>query len=85
MRTPLALAALALVCACSHKTDTVGAPSFGDSVEAMHDAQTVPGLVSPEPPAGAGAQGALAQERYNSGQIRPLLPAATSSANPTGN
>lgn len=85
MRTLLALTALALAGACSHKIDTVGAPDFGASVEAMHRAQAVPGQVSDEPPEGSGAQGALAQERYETGQTRPLLPTSTSSANPPAN
>lgn len=83
MRTLIALSALVLVCACAHrKTDTAGAPSFGASVQTLQT-QVVPGSVSAEPPEGSGAQGALAQERYQTGNTRPLLPTTTSSANPT--
>jgi hypothetical protein len=49
----------------------------------LQDAQAAPGAVSDEPPEGSGAQGALAQQRYQTGNTRPLLPATTSSANPT--
>jgi hypothetical protein len=85
MRTLLALSALTLLCACAHKIDTVDAPTYGASVQLMHDAQTEPGPVSEQPPEGSGAQAALAQERYQTGQTRPLLPTTTSSANPTTN
>jgi hypothetical protein len=78
MKTLIALSALALLCACSHRADT-----FGASVQTLQDKQAVPGPVSEEPPEGSGAQGALAQERYQNGQTRPLLPTATSSANPS--
>jgi hypothetical protein len=85
MRTLLALSALTLLCACSHAVDTASAPSFGVSTQMLHNAQTVLGPVSEEPPEGSGAQGALAQDRYQTGQTRPLLPTTTSSANPTTN
>ncbi|MGD9966259.1 MAG: hypothetical protein AB7T59_07045 [Hyphomonadaceae bacterium] len=85
MRTLLAFSALALASACTHPVDTAGAPSFGAAVEAMQEAQTAPGVVSAAPPEGSGAQGELAQERYRNGQTRPLMPATTSSANPTTN
>lgn len=85
MRILLALSALALASACTHAVDTAGAPSFGASVATLQAAQAVPGAVSEEPPEGSGAVGALAQERYQNGQTRPLLPTTTSSANPTSN
>jgi len=84
MRTLIALSALALVGACAHrKTDTAGAPSFGVSVQTLQSEQAMPGAVSEQPPEGSGAQGALAQERYQTGNTRPLLPSTTSSANPS--
>lgn len=83
MRTLLALSALVLASACLHPVDTASAPSFGASVDAMHRNQTTPGPVSDEPPEGSGAVGALAQERYRTGQTRPLMPTTTSSANPS--
>lgn len=87
MRILLALSALAFTCACvsSDKVDTAGAPSFGASLETMQNVQAVPGAVSEEPPEGSGAVGALAQERYKTGQTRPLLPTTTSTANPSSN
>ena len=85
MRILLALSALAIASACSHSVDTAGAPSFGVSVATLQTEQTVPGTVSNEPPEGSGAVGALAQERYQSGQTRALLPTTTSSANPSSN
>lgn len=82
MRFLVAFSALALVSACAHdKTDTAGAPSFGVSAQRLQDAQAAPGAVSEAPPEGSGAQGALAQQRYQTGATRPLLPATTSAAN----
>lgn len=83
MRILLALSALAFASACSHAVDTAGAPSFGVSVATLQTKQAAPGPVSDEPPEGSGAVGALAQERYQSGQTRALIPTTTSSANPT--
>ncbi len=85
MKTALAFSALLLVYGCSHKVDTVGAPTFGASVETLHNAQALPETVSETEPEGSGAQGALAQKRYETGQTRPLLPTNTSSANPSTN
>lgn len=85
MRTLLALSTLALLGACAGKVDTAGAPSFGASVELMHERQAMPGHVSDDPPEGSSAVGALAQERYQDGRTRPLLPTTTSSANPSSN
>lgn len=85
MRTLLALSALTLTSACLHPVDTAGAPSFGASVQAMHGNQATPGAGSTEAPEGSGAVGALAQERYRTGQTRPLMPTTTSSANPSSN
>jgi hypothetical protein len=85
MRFLLALSGLAFASACTHAVDTAGAPSFGVSVATMQAEQAVPGSVSDEPPEGSGAVGALAQQRYQSGQTRALLPATTSSANPSSN
>ena len=85
MRTLLAFSALVLASACSHPVDTAGAPSFGASVQAMHSSQTTPEAASDEAPEGSGAVGALAQERYRTGQTRPLMPTTTSSANPSSN
>jgi hypothetical protein len=85
MRILLAVSALALAGACTHPVDTAGAPSFGVSVQTNEQAQTTAGPISEEPPEGSGAQGALAQERYQNGLTRPLMPTGTSSANPSSN
>lgn len=85
MRTLLAFAALTLLSACAHKTDSSGAPSFGASLQTMQEAQATPDAETEAPPEGSGAQGALAQERYRTGTTRPLLPSTTSAANPGSN
>ncbi len=76
-----AAAALTLLAACANPNRP--APGFGDSVAAMHRAQTVPSDVTLEPPEGSGAAGALAQTRYQTGSTKPLLSSATSAANPS--
>jgi hypothetical protein len=82
-RVIISLAAVAIVAACAHPADTAGAPSFGASVEAMHEAQRVSDTAEPGAPDGSGAVGALAQTRYKTGQTRPLVPASTSALNPS--
>lgn len=84
MRTHLIAAAglAALAAACSTTPDTAGNPSFGESVRAMHDAQALTTETSAEAPEGSGAQGALAQTRYKTGDTRPLPAASVSSLNP---
>jgi hypothetical protein len=82
MRILFALAAAAALTACTHPVDTADAPSFGASVAAMHEAQTVNTTVTPGAPESSAAVGALAQERYHSGATRPLAPSSTSLANP---
>lgn len=72
----------ALAAACTTTPDTAGAPSFGESVRAMHEAQAIPTEASAEAPEGSGAQGALAQTRYKTGNTRPLPAASVSSMNP---
>jgi hypothetical protein len=80
-RLIITLAAVAIVAACAHPADTAGAPSFGASVETMHQAQRVSDTAETGAPAGSGAVGALAQTRYKTGQTRPLAPASTSTVN----
>ena len=82
-RLIITLAALATLAACTTPADTAGAPTFGASVAAMHEAQAVPSSATPGAPEGSGAVGSLAQQRYKDGQTRPLQPASTSLSNPT--
>jgi len=72
-----AAGALTLLAGCTHPAHM--APSFGDSVEAMHRAQTIEAAPTQEPPTGSGATGASAQSRYQSGTTKPLMSSATSS------
>ncbi|MGH6950666.1 MAG: hypothetical protein ACREH4_07325 [Vitreimonas sp.] len=88
MKTLLALSALGLVAllgACEHSVDTAGVPSFGASVEAMHNAQTIPGETTEAPPEGSGAAGVLAQSRYQNGRTRALTPSPISSSTTSSN
>ena len=78
-----AAAACAALASCMHPVDSTSIASFGQSVAAMHDAQAMPSTPSDEPPESSGAVGAGAVERYSTGDTRPLLPTATSSANPS--
>jgi hypothetical protein len=82
MRTLLSLAAAAALTACSHPVDTADAPSFGESIAAMHEAQTVPAVSTSDAPEGSAAVGAQAQERYRRGATRPLASSSTSLVNP---
>jgi len=82
-RAIITLAAVAVVAACAHPVDSAGARSFGASVEAMHEAQRIADTAQPGAPVGSGAVGALAQTRYKGGQTRPLVPASTSTLNPS--
>lgn len=84
MRSLLALSAAMLIASCA-SVDRSQAPSFGRSVEAMDAAQVSDAPVADEAPEGSGATGAAAQRRYQSGQTRALLPATTSTANPSSN
>lgn len=80
MRTVLTLAAaaaLSLVAGCTHPGQM--ADGFGDSVAAMHRAQTIEAAPTQEPPEGGGASGALAQSRYQTGTTKPLMSSSTSS------
>ena len=84
MRTILFSSALLLAAAasgCASSVDTAGAPTFGLAVQQMHDAQTDPVAATDQPPEGSGAVGALAQQRYKAGQVRPLAPPSTSTTN----
>lgn len=86
MRTLLLSAAATLALgasACTHPADSAGAPGFGDAVSMMHAAQTIPAEPTTEAPEGSGAQGALAQTRYKTGTTLPLLPASSSTMNPS--
>lgn len=71
----------AFAVACTHATDTAGAPSFGQALRTNREAQTNPTTVDPAAPEGSGAQGALGQQRYRTGQTRPLMPASSSTTN----
>ncbi|HET9230202.1 MAG TPA: hypothetical protein VFO00_02870 [Vitreimonas sp.] len=82
-RVIVTLAALAALAGCSHSIDSAHEPSFGASVAAMHEAQAVPAAATPGAPEGSGAVGSLAQQRYKGGQTRPLVPASTSTLNPS--
>lgn len=72
-----AAAALLLAAGCTHPGHM--APSFGESVEAMHRAQVIEPEPTQEPPEGGGASGALAQSRYQTGTTKALQSSATSS------
>jgi hypothetical protein len=85
MRMLLALSALCLAAGCTHPTDRTRSPAFGVSAEAMRDAQTTSVEASDEAPEGSGAVSAAAQQRYQSGQTRPLQSSSTSVANPSSN
>lgn len=81
--TIAALAAASLAAGCTHPAQM--ALSFGDSVEAMHRAQTIPTEATQQPPEGGGASGALAQRRYETGTTKPLLSSSTSTTNNSSN
>jgi hypothetical protein len=78
-RTIFTLAALAALAACQTPVDTAGEPSFGQSVAAMHEAQTISTAPQAGAPEGSGAVGADAQQRYQQGTTRRLQRSATSS------
>lgn len=77
--TLAAAAALTLAAGCTHPGQM--AATFGDSVEAMHRAQTIPTDPKQDPPVGSGATGAAAQQRYQSGSTAPLMSSTTTSIN----
>lgn len=84
MRTILASSALvlaALSSGCASSVDTANAPTFGVANQQMRDAQTDPVAATSQAPEGSGAVGTLAQQRYKTGEIRPLAPASTSTTN----
>jgi hypothetical protein len=64
-------------CVSSEKVDTASAPTFGHAVSSNYAAQASTTPASEQPPVGTGTQGALAQQRYNSGQTKPLMPSST--------
>ena len=82
-RLILAGAALAALAACAHPVDTAGAPNFGAAVERNMAAQAIPTAASTQAPESGGATGALAQQRYKTGNTRPLMSSSTSNANPS--
>ena len=85
MRTLLSLSALTFVAfasSCASSVDTANAPAYGAAVRQMQESQSEPTTATSEAPAGSAAVGALAQQRYRSGQVRELAPASTST---TGN
>lgn len=81
MRLLVLIGAAAALAACTTPTDTADAPSFGASIAAMREAQTVSQTAQPGAPESSGATGAAAQSRYKNGQTRPLAPSSTSVSN----
>ena len=66
--------------ACLHSTD-YGLPPLGEAVSRNTEVQKIHQLVDPRAPEGSGAQGALAQARYKTGQVRELAPSSASTTN----
>lgn len=83
MKKLLSLSVLTLALAACTSVGSSRAPGLGQSTHQMQQAQSERTEVSSENPEGGGASGALAQTRYKTGHTTPLLPASTSSANPT--